>query len=717
MSYNDLKNQLADKNLISQNSFTILKGISALVNDPKTESLGRDLVIRAIVHKELFKKHDIVLESLLRSTGLFPYMTEFISEGTSFQDLLAYEFHRPKNMESNIVLHSLQGTIYQELLNGKNIVLSANTSIGKSMLIDAVLATEQFKVVVLVVPTIALIDETRQRLSIRFKSKCKIITHPSQRRYQDDGIVNIYILTQERLLSRDDIAGIDLFVIDEFYKLDPKLEPEDERAIILNLALYKLLKVSKQFYLIGPNIDSITGLSSLNVSYLFIPSQFSTVAVDLKRYNFTKDDPERNEKLIELVQTLDDSTLIYCQSPRSVSDVATIIIQNCELEASKGLSDMQEWITEEYDEEWIYLKALKYGIGLHHGGIPRALQQQSIKLFNDKKLKFLICSSTIIEGVNTVAKNVIIYDRRRSTSILDYFTYRNIEGRAGRMGKHFVGKVFSLEAPPEEQVMAVNIPIGTQNDDTSLNLLFQMDEGDLSENSKSRIEFEMEQTALSIETIKANLPYSPEKQDDLAKTITSSLQYYKDILVWKGYPRQEQLIGVCNLIFDHLDSKALRMNHIFSGDSLAFHINSLRAAGGISNYFKTRIEEERNSEGPNATIEHSLKILRNALAFIFPRALRALENIQADILFKAGSKDIGNYGAYASTIENLFLDPAIFALDEYGIPLQTAEKLAEDLQANGSLDAVIAQLKDLDISTLNVSNFEKELLSYVIEFI
>lgn len=717
MSYNDIKNQLADRDFISKNSFKILKDISALVNNKNTESQGRDLVIRAIVQKELFSKHSIVLERLLRSTGLFPYMTEFIDDDTSFQDLLAYEFHRPDNMEDDIVLHSLQGTIYQEILNGKNIVLSANTSIGKSMLIDAILATGRFKTVVLVVPTIALIDETRQRLANRFKSKCKIITHPSQSRSDDITIANIYILTQERLLNRDDIVNIDFFVIDEFYKLDPKLEPENERALILNLALYKLLKVSKQFYLIGPHIDNVTGLNSLNVSYLFIPSDFSTVAVDITRYNLAKDDPERNEHLIELVQKLDDSTLIYCQSPRSVTDVANLIIDRCEFRFTEELADLENWITEEYDEEWIYVKALKYGIGLHHGGIPRALQQQSIKLFNERKIKFLICSSTIIEGVNTVAKNVIIYDRRRSTSILDYFTYRNIEGRAGRMGKHFIGKVFSLETPPEEQVMSVDIPIGKQDDNTSLNLLFQMDDEDLTENSKSRVEFEMEHNILSIDTIKLNLPYPAEKQNELAKEITADLGRYKEILLWKGYPKQAQLVGTCNLIFDFLENKSLRKNHIFSGDSLAFHINSLRSAGGISNYFKIRIADERATVGPNTTIENSLKILRNALSFIFPRALRTLENLQADVFHKAGILNTGKYGAYASIIENLFMDPALFALDEYGIPLQTAEKLAKELAPDGNLDLVINRLKELDIPNLNISNFEKDLLNYVIDSI
>ena len=67
-------------------------------------------------------------------------------------------------------------------------------------------------------PTIALIDETRKRLS-RFTDAYKIVTHASQPADPDRG--TIYVPTQERVIERDDLDSLELFVIDEFYKLDP----------------------------------------------------------------------------------------------------------------------------------------------------------------------------------------------------------------------------------------------------------------------------------------------------------------------------------------------------------------------------------------------------------------------------------------------------------------------------------------------------------------
>jgi hypothetical protein len=64
------------------------------------------------------------------------------------------------------------------------------------------------------------------------------------------------VLTQERVIERADLNDLDLFIIDEFYKLDPSGGGAD-RAAILNHAFYKLLKTAKQFYLLGPNIRTV----------------------------------------------------------------------------------------------------------------------------------------------------------------------------------------------------------------------------------------------------------------------------------------------------------------------------------------------------------------------------------------------------------------------------------------------------------------------------
>jgi hypothetical protein len=70
----------------------------------------------------------------------------------------------------------------------------------------------------------------------------------------------------------------------------------------------------------------------------------------------------------------------------------------------------------------------------------------------------LICTSTLIEGVNTSAKNVFIFDKQISNTNYDYFDFRNIAGRSGRMGRHLVGRIFLFHEPPEVRDFELHIP-------------------------------------------------------------------------------------------------------------------------------------------------------------------------------------------------------------------------------------------------------------------
>src|SRR5690606_19991022 len=120
------------------------------------------------------------------------------------------------------------GEVYRLLMGGENVILSAPTSFGKSLIVDALIASGKYLNIVVVVPTIVLIDETRRRLVERFRNHFKVITHLGQARADR----NILVLTQERVVDFPDLGKVDLFVIDEFYKLDPRRDPD--RAYLLN---------------------------------------------------------------------------------------------------------------------------------------------------------------------------------------------------------------------------------------------------------------------------------------------------------------------------------------------------------------------------------------------------------------------------------------------------------------------------------------------------
>lgn len=707
MNYYAIKESLARDDLQASDMFAVLGKIADQVNDKKTHNHGRDLVIRALARRDLCGDFETrILASLVRSVGLYPYLSPII-ESTETEDLLAYELHRPDGLDA--VFHSLQARIYYQLRSGSNVVLSASTSVGKSLLIDAMIALDKFRKIVIVLPTLALIDETRKRLAQKFRSRCHLITHPSQ--VAVSGKANVYILTQERVRHRIDLSNVDFFVVDEFYKLDFRRDDEKQRAIELNLAFHQLAKTGAQFYLLGPNVQAIKGLDKYE--FHFIPSDYSTVAVDVMQYDLPRNGEDRPNKLVELVSTISGATLIYCQSPTSAVRVAKRLLLDVMKKPVEVCVDAAGWMADNFHSEWIAAHALRHGVGLHHGGIPRALQQHMVRMFNDGAIRFLICTSTLIEGVNTVAKNVIVYDRRRSKSVLDFFTYKNIQGRAGRMGTYFVGKVFMLErAPPNEDDVIVEYPIGGQNEDTPLSLLLQLSEDELSELSRVRVNEAIEGSFLSADTLRANGSVLPNTQNRIARAVHEKLSNGDLLLLWRGFPAWGQLEAVCDFVVDELSGPRLKDLGIRSGKGLAWHLNTLGISGDLSGYLREVASGALPGQSVSDRIDNALKIVRNIATFQFPRDLMVLDRIVSEVATRL-ELPLPNYTVYAEAVEHLFLPASIAALDEYGIPNQVARKLVPYLDRH-DLDRALQDLRAVDVKGLTgFSRFEQSLIALV----
>jgi primosomal protein N' len=196
-----------------------------------------------------------ILSALARATGLWNYIDKADADA---RDSLVAEIATIKEL-NDITLHREQIAALNILLSGKNLILSAPTSFGKSLLIDAMLLSGKYRRVAIVLPTIALLDEFRRRLLTRFGERFDIIMHHSEASDRENVI---FLGTQERILLRDDLKNLDLVVVDEFYKLDPNRK--DERAITLNAAVYKLLRRAKQFFFLGPNIETVIVDGDLN---------------------------------------------------------------------------------------------------------------------------------------------------------------------------------------------------------------------------------------------------------------------------------------------------------------------------------------------------------------------------------------------------------------------------------------------------------------------
>jgi hypothetical protein len=255
----ELRKALSDPERVRASGFEILQELCRLTSASDEQDV-QDMVLRALEMREHFVLGQEILDGLVRHFGLFQYLEP---ADLPWPDQIAYEVHRPANLEDEIVFHRPQAEVYWTLLAGENVILSAPTSFGKSLIIDAVIASGRYRNILIVVPTVALIDETRRRLSRRFRNSYKIITHGSQTREER----NVFVATQERVLKEDVDDDIDLFVIDEFYKLSPA-RGEDDRSALLNQVVYRLVKKVRQFYMLGPNVLGISSDFGRRVKYL-----------------------------------------------------------------------------------------------------------------------------------------------------------------------------------------------------------------------------------------------------------------------------------------------------------------------------------------------------------------------------------------------------------------------------------------------------------------
>jgi hypothetical protein len=681
--------------------FTILKSVSAIVNTDDGSDAAREMVLRALDQQAFFEPYQQILDALARAVGLFPYINP---DSLDLKDSIAYEFHRPLNMPPELVFHREQAKIYQRLLAGDSVVLSAPTSFGKSKIIDAMIASKRFENIAIIVPTLALIDETRRRLTALSK-EYKVVTHLSQ----PPGKKNILVLTAERAVAYEKMPKIDFFVIDEFYKLDPG-DRDDARAVALSQAFYKLIKGGAQFYLLGPNIDRVPQNVERAYGCFFYQTGFATVVSEQTR---VRDKGDEIDRLVNLAAGLEEPTLIFCSSPARVNLVARTFAERGLGVDVPAMQPCADWAGHTHHPDWTFCKAIVRGIGIHHGRLPRALAQYVVRSFNEGKLRYLICTSTLIEGVNTKAKNVIIFDNKIARQKIDYFTFNNIKGRSGRMGQHFVGHVYLFHEPPQQSLPFVDFPTLTQPKTTPTSLLIQMDEEDLQPDSQKRIREYLDGSELPLAIVRQNAGIDPAHQVELARYIRTNSQRLWRSLNWTSVPTSDQFKMTCELIWKFLIRTDRRQYGVSSGDQLSFKTFQLMFNSSVLDRVLKELSPGKYAAAtPDEAVERVLEFDRNWAGFELPRLLMTLSRIQDHVLTDEGLPH-GDYSSFSGRVECLFTTPVVAALDEYGIPIQLGIRLQQVLGTDDDLDRALDVVANIDVAEIKgINDFERDLLSY-----
>lgn len=85
--------------------------------------------------------------------------------------------------------------------------------------------------------------------------------------------------------------------------------------------------------------------------------------------------------------------------------------------------------------------ASKFGVFAHHGDVPQGLRLSIEFALQNELIKFVICTSTLAQGVNLPLRYLIISGTRQSRELIKTRDFHNLLGRAGRAGMYTEGSI------------------------------------------------------------------------------------------------------------------------------------------------------------------------------------------------------------------------------------------------------------------------------------
>jgi len=639
--------------------FETCSKINDLLTDSK-EKEAREELIKLLDYLETNQiDYTPIVNHLIRETGLYPYIH---TDTASWDDKFVCEAFKVNTGDrEEKTLHREQSLLLRKLVDGKNIAVSAPTSFGKSFVIDAFIALKKPKNVVIIVPTIALTDETRRRIYKKFAGKYKIITTPEV----DLDERNIFIFPQERAVSYiEKISDIDILIIDEFYKAG--ISFDKERAPILLKAILELGKKAKQKYFLAPNISEIED-NPITDGMEFIPLDFNTVFSAVyekyKESDTTITNDFKAEKMLEVLQNKTTKSLIYAGTFNNIDTITNILKENIQEKQNELLNSFSDWLKTNYSQHYILADIVKKGIGIHNGKLHRSLSQIQVKLFEEENgLDNIVSTSSIIEGVNTSAENVIIWANKNGKAGLNNFTYKNIVGRGGRMFKHFVGKIYLLEAPPQQEITQLKLEL---TDDLINSLDVEKFRGDLTREQEIKI-----------------IAFNDEMDNILGQGVYN--QILKDNSFQTFSPNRLRTIAI------DMKSNASEWNgliYLNSNNPNDWERNLyliLRQVGSLSASYRDMVAFIKAiSQNWNTTIPQMLPYLQSNGVTI-----EKFFEMERDVSFKVATmlKDVNllynhifqnkvDISPFISKVSYAFLPKLVYELEEYGLPRMVSKKI------------------------------------------
>lgn len=342
--------------------------------------------------------------------------------------------------------------------NLTDVTVTAPTSYGKSELISGFCNQNLQSNVCVLVPTKALLAQTKQRLLKKRTAddNRQIITHAEMFQGGDQNF--LAVLTQERLLRffiKHPSVNFDFVFVDEAHNL----LGEDLRALLLAkvIILQKRRNPAARFKYLTP---FLVDQKNLQLRYAEIEPADYKVKEGLKteRYyvvdcregeavsiydqyfdRFVQSTEEVFDDELQLILNLAaKKNIIFFNLPKKIELFMRAFLPRNEDLENESIARVCDSISDFLHSEYLLVEGLRKGILYHHGSVPDIVKLYIERAYTEiPEIRHIVCNSTLLEGVNIPAERMFILENKKGQRNLTKSEFRNLVGRVCRFNEIF----------------------------------------------------------------------------------------------------------------------------------------------------------------------------------------------------------------------------------------------------------------------------------------
>lgn len=430
----------------------------------QSDSRVREFGYKLIIKNSLGSENPQPLLQISLSLGYYPIvkLIDNITNGQRNNSFLyewcisfLEEFH-----EQNLYLTKEQRELldFYRARQRDTVVVTAPTSYGKSGLILNTIQANKDQNICIIVPTKALLSQTKMRIlrSKEFSLDRKIITHPDMYQAADRNF--IALVTQERLLrllEQEENLKFGTVVIDEAHNLYN--DDVRNRLLAVAISILHFRNTDTAFKFFSPFLVNGSNLKVRRTEYEI---QEKKITEHLKINNYycidLTDDRQLyyyEQYLSEFIETgapdtstvfdfiramASEKNIVYLNRPPKLERFAKSLAIDEPFIASEAVEQACEQLANYLHKDYDLIECLKRGVVYHHGSVPDIIKLYIEALYaKEKRLKYIICSSTLLEGVNIPAETLFVLEQKKGLRKLSPSQFKNLAGRLARFSELF----------------------------------------------------------------------------------------------------------------------------------------------------------------------------------------------------------------------------------------------------------------------------------------